>query len=970
MADGVAVVADGEGEGDAPRRRRRRGGRGRGRGRGHEGGADGAPDESVEVHPAVAAGPTEAEMEFEVDDESIPAPRPVRPAAFGSVWDSQIGVAAPAAGRPAPADEEFDDEPEIPEYLLAERRNRGGVGSRGGQPMAANRGGRGRPGSYAAAIDRERYGRGGAPSAAGGTPRYGEPSGRGGPNRDAAPRRDVAPRRDATPRRDVGRPMPVRPDRLEGHSGDSEPWSEVPPELEELLKAQLAAKLGRQAESRPAMPGATPGATPAEPAPPTSDAASAPARGRGRRRHGGRRDARCRRGDRAARHGSGARVGRPPRLAGVARPSLPPRRQRRTTRPRPSMVPGSDAVAAPKRRPGRPKAAPKADASTRRGCPGHRGGHRGRSEAPGHAHEGRRGRSDGARPAGGRSSGTEAASAAQGSRSSRGRLSLGPLVTGRRRAASSSGAFASDDSSRPSRRVSGPDGGPAPVDHATRFATRGQPAALAAVEHMLDSGVPQVLLLIGPAAIGKTTLALDLAAGLLCVAADGVPRPCRSCRACRLVAAGTHQDLHRLAPEGSGRQVRIGDPSDPEPGTVRHLIHEMARLPVEGRHRVAIIEGAHRLNEDAQNALLKTLEEPPAGATLVLCADEPERLLPTLRSRAATLRLGPLGIRSIEGLLGERGVDPPRAARLARLAGGRPGRALAYAASPVAVAAREEISRSLLDLLSESRSRRLAVIRELLARSGDLAGIGAEAGIGAIRSRRREPHRGAVVGGGSGHSEGRPGVTGRASARRHGAARDVDRRGARPRSRGGWRARTGDRPCPDRRPRVGSGADPAGRGAGLPGAAGTDGAAARGERQPRAGHGRPRPRLAPRRVSGPDELARSPQGRATAADEAAADEAAAERLEATVIGSVQGVGFRWFALESARGLALRGWVANRADGAVICVAEGPRPALEALLMALARGPISAQVERVIPVWMPATGRFSRFEIRSGSHPGD
>ena len=118
-------------------------------------------------------------------------------------------------------------------------------------------------------------------------------------------------------------------------------------------------------------------------------------------------------------------------------------------------------------------------------------------------------------------------------------------------------------------------------------------------------------------------------------------------------------------------------------------------------------------------------------------------------------------------------------------------------------------------------------------------------------------------------------------------------------------------------------------------------------------------------MSGPDELTGSPAERPPTDDEAGA-----ERLEATVIGSVQGVGFRWFVLESARGLALRGWVANRADGAVICVAEGPRPALEALLMALARGPISAQVERVIPAWMATTGRFSRFEIRSGSHPGD
>ena len=261
---------------------------------------------------------------------------------------------------------------------------------------------------------------------------------------------------------------------------------------------------------------------------------------------------------------------------------------------------------------------------------------------------------------------------------------------------------------------------------ATRFATRGQPAALAAVEGMLARGVPQVLLLVGPGAIGKTTLALDLAAGLLCAAEEGVPRPCRACRACHLVAGGTHQDLHRLAPEGAGRQVRIGDPGDPDPGTVRHLIREMARLPVEGRHRVALIEGAHRMNEDAQNALLKTLEEPPPGATLILCADEPERLLPTVRSRAATLRLGPLGIRAIEALLDEHGIDPPRAARLARVAGGRPGRALAYAAAPKAVAAREEIARTLLDLIQENRARRLAIGRELLTRAADLVGLGVE----------------------------------------------------------------------------------------------------------------------------------------------------------------------------------------------------------------------------------------------------
>jgi hypothetical protein len=265
---------------------------------------------------------------------------------------------------------------------------------------------------------------------------------------------------------------------------------------------------------------------------------------------------------------------------------------------------------------------------------------------------------------------------------------------------------------RPAPRLRAPNTG--------RFATRGQPSAIVAVERMLRHGAPQALLLVGPASVGKATLALDLAAGILCHADDPDARPCGSCRSCRLVNTGAHQDLHRLVPEGPGQQVRIGDHDDPEPGTVRHLLREMARLPVEGPHRVAIVEGAHRLNEDAQNALLKTLEEPPAGATLILCADELERLLPTVRSRVAVLRLGPVGVRVMEGILAEHGIEPPRSAQLARLADGRPGVAIALATAPEAVAAREELARSLLDLAALGTAARLVTGRELLARSADL----------------------------------------------------------------------------------------------------------------------------------------------------------------------------------------------------------------------------------------------------------
>ncbi len=247
--------------------------------------------------------------------------------------------------------------------------------------------------------------------------------------------------------------------------------------------------------------------------------------------------------------------------------------------------------------------------------------------------------------------------------------------------------------------------------------TRGHGPALAAAGAIIRGGSVHAVLLSGPGGVGKTTLALDLAAGLLCTSADPAARPCRVCRGCRLVEHGDHPDLHLLGPEGPGGQVTIGTDDPPVRG-VRDLVAELALLPLEGGARVAIIEAAHRMNEPAQGALLKTLEEPPAGVTIILCADEEARLLPTVRSRCARIRLGPVGPRDVEAILGERGVaDPPLAARLARLSGGRPGLALAYAQAPDALLARDELARVALDLLDAGPAARLAAIREALPRA-------------------------------------------------------------------------------------------------------------------------------------------------------------------------------------------------------------------------------------------------------------
>jgi len=94
------------------------------------------------------------------------------------------------------------------------------------------------------------------------------------------------------------------------------------------------------------------------------------------------------------------------------------------------------------------------------------------------------------------------------------------------------------------------------------------------------------------------------------------------------------------------------------------------------------------------------------------------------------------------------------------------------------------------------------------------------------------------------------------------------------------------------------------------------------------------------------------------------------RLEASVRGRVQGVGYRYYVVSEAMRLGLTGWVANEQDGGVRCVAEGPRPYLESLLESLREGPASSIVDYVTEDWLPYTGRWGSFEIRSGGHRGD
>jgi uncharacterized LabA/DUF88 family protein len=218
-AEDQAASADAaQGADQAGRRRRRRGGRGRGHGR---------VQESL-----VEAGEAEA-GEFEELEPAAPANRPNQ---FGSVWDSQIGMAdRPERLAPIAPDDDDYAEPEIPEYLLAERK-RSGRGGRG-------QGGRGVRSAYASAVERERFGRSGGS-------RYPEPA-----RTPQAPRGRRDDRQERPQRQPQGQQRRSGGQRQGGGGREStEPWSEVPPEIEELLRAQLSAKMTRPSEPEAAAP--------------------------------------------------------------------------------------------------------------------------------------------------------------------------------------------------------------------------------------------------------------------------------------------------------------------------------------------------------------------------------------------------------------------------------------------------------------------------------------------------------------------------------------------------------------------------------------------------------------------------------------------------------------------------------------------------------------------------------------------
>lgn len=226
----------------------------------------------------------------------------------------------------------------------------------------------------------------------------------------------------------------------------------------------------------------------------------------------------------------------------------------------------------------------------------------------------------------------------------------------------------------------------------------------------------------GPAGVGRRTLALRFAQALNC----GNPNhgdPCGMCWDCQqfqrdgrhpnLVWVESHPDpkkdgqreFDRLGNKAPGLELQVDD--------VRNSQQSLALRPFRSNYRVAGYLRFQEANANAGNALLKTLEETPRTSILILTADNPEMLLPTIVSRCELFRMQPVELDALEAWLQQQGADAPKARLLAYFSGGRPGFAVRLLQDPERIAFREERLRDLVFLTGANIAARFEYAEKL-----------------------------------------------------------------------------------------------------------------------------------------------------------------------------------------------------------------------------------------------------------------
>lgn len=224
-------------------------------------------------------------------------------------------------------------------------------------------------------------------------------------------------------------------------------------------------------------------------------------------------------------------------------------------------------------------------------------------------------------------------------------------------------------------------------------------------QHAARGEARHAYLFSGPPGLGRRTLALRLAQALNCPKPLAPGIPCGLCRDCKQIEAMQHPDMNVVQAETEGGTLKVDQ--------IREVQRSLSLKPYQSRYRVALFLRFQEANDNAANALLKTLEEAPAHAILLLTADSPEQLLPTINSRCEILRLRPLPIEAVTADLIYRGVDEERARLLAHISGGRPGYARRLVDDVTLLEKRDERLNDLQTLLPAARVEKFSYADKL-----------------------------------------------------------------------------------------------------------------------------------------------------------------------------------------------------------------------------------------------------------------
>jgi DNA polymerase III subunit delta' len=219
-----------------------------------------------------------------------------------------------------------------------------------------------------------------------------------------------------------------------------------------------------------------------------------------------------------------------------------------------------------------------------------------------------------------------------------------------------------------------------------------------------NNTIGQAYLFVGPRSVGKFLTAQYLSASILCESNDK-KKPCNTCQVCQQIKKNIHPDVDILKKEPDKKNISIQQ--------IRLLQHKLSLRSFLTKYKIAIIDEAESLSEEAANALLKTLEEPTTQTIIILVAEHKEAIPSTIISRCQTFQFNLVPSFQIQNWLVMQGVKKSEADNLTHLSEGQPGKAVHFLENPTFLEQHQQRISQLLELVNGSLTERLYLVNNL-----------------------------------------------------------------------------------------------------------------------------------------------------------------------------------------------------------------------------------------------------------------